>query len=219
MTDFAAAYRDVRSRVTAVVRGAGPGRLETVPPATPEWRVKDVLGHLCGVSADIVTGNLEGVATDAWTARQVGARRDWDVERLLAEWQENGAKVDDMIPAFPEFAARQLLTDAATHEQDIRGGLEAPGARDAEALAIGFAWMAQALADSPGVRLETDVGTFGAVDGEPHATVRADRFELFRAMTGRRSLDQMRRYHWEGEPRPEALVMPIFTPRPTPLVE
>ena len=44
-------------------------------------------------------------------------------------------------------------------------------------------------------------------------------FELFRAMTGRRSLDQIRAFGWEGEPAPELLVFPIFTPRPTPLVE
>jgi hypothetical protein len=56
-------------------------------------------------------------------------------------------------------------------------------------------------------------------DGEPVATVRASRFELARSMTGRRSLDQMRAYGWDSEPRPERLVLGIFTPRPTPLVE
>jgi hypothetical protein len=38
-------------------------------------------------------------------------------------------------------------------------------------------------------------------------------------MTGRRSLEQIHSFGWEGEPAPELLVFPIFTPRPTPLVE
>jgi hypothetical protein len=49
--------------------------------------------------------------------------------------------------------------------------------------------------------------------------VEASRFELLRAMTGRRSLDQMRAYGWEGAPSPERLVLPIFTPRADALVE
>jgi len=39
------------------------------------------------------------------------------------------------------------------------------------------------------------------------------------ALTGRRSLDQMRAFGWDGEVLPELLVFGIFTPRPTPLVE
>jgi hypothetical protein len=38
-------------------------------------------------------------------------------------------------------------------------------------------------------------------------------------MTGRRSVDQMRDFDWDGEAAPELLVLPIFTPRPSPLVE
>jgi hypothetical protein len=49
--------------------------------------------------------------------------------------------------------------------------------------------------------------------------VRTTRFELVRSYTGRRSFDQMRAYDWEGEPRPEQLVLAIFSPRETPLVE
>ena len=40
-----------------------------------------------------------------------------------------------------------------------------------------------------------------------------------RASTGRRSLDQMQAWGWEGDARTELVVMPIFVPRPEPLVE
>ncbi len=192
MTDYAQTYGALRSRVSDLVRGADEEQLERHTPAAPEWRVRDVVAHLSGITADINAGNLDGVATDAWTARQVDARRDWSIEQMLEEWDTEGAKVEAMMASLPEVAVGQMTTDAATHEQDIRGGLERPGARDCDAIVIGFDWGVQIL---------------------------AGRFELFRAMTGRRSLDQIRSFGWEGEPAPELLVLPIFTPRPAPLVE
>jgi hypothetical protein len=44
---------------------------------------------------------------------------------------------------------------------------------------------------------------------EPGATLRTNRFELFRALSGRRSLDQLRSYDWDGNPEP---LLPYFYP-------
>ena len=104
------------------------------------------------------------------------------------------------------------------------GGLERPGARDCDAIVIGVDWGVQVLAGlaepaDATLRIETEAGTATVGAGARQVGVRVDRFELFRAMTGRRSLDQIRAFGWEGEPAPELLVFPIFTPRPTPLVE
>ncbi len=164
------------------------------------------------------------MATDPWTARQVDTRRDWSIEQLLEEWETEGAKVEAVMASLPEVAVGQMTTDAATHEQDLRGGLERPGARDCDAIAIGFDWSVQVLeglaepADAT-LRIETDAGTATVGTGGRRIGVRADRFELFRTMTGRRSLEQIRSFDWDGEPAPELLVLPIFTPRETPLVE
>lgn len=48
-----------------------------------------------------------------------------------------------------------------------------------------------------------------AGDGEPGATVKTNRFEFFRAMSGRRSPDQIRAYEWDGDPEP---YIPFFYP-------
>jgi uncharacterized protein (TIGR03083 family) len=213
---LAAAYRETRARVITLARDADPAALEVYAPAAPEWRVRDLLAHLSGVAADITTGNLDGVTTDAWTAAQVDARRDRPVDDVLAEWDDQGAAVDELVPQFPELLAGQLVVDTATHEHDIRGALDAPGARDADAIALTFPTMVRDRL--VGLRLDTEHGAIVA-GPEPTTTVRAPRFEFFRAMTGRRSLDQIRAYHWGGEPNPEALVLSIFTPRTTPLVE
>lgn len=74
MADYATAYQDTRQRVAALVRSVGGDVLAMQAPATPEWRVRDILAHLVGVTADIVTGNLDGTPSDQWTARQVEAR-------------------------------------------------------------------------------------------------------------------------------------------------
>jgi len=223
--EIAAAYRGVRDRVCELVAIVPSEQLEWMTPATPEWRVHDVVAHLTGVTADIVNGNLDGVATDAWTAAHVDARRDIPIAEVLTEWKEHGERVEAMVNAFPPDPARQLVLDAATHEQDIRGALGAPGARDSDAVAIGAEWglgfVGAALDAADAGALAVEVGDNLRVlgTGDPTATLRADHFELLRVMVGRRSLEQIRALDWEGDARSELLVLGLFTPRPTPLHE
>ena len=52
----------------------------------------------------------------------------------------------------------------------------------------------------PPVRFVTEEGDdIIAGDGEPAATVTASRFDLFRALTGRRSLEQIDEFAWNGD--------------------
>ncbi len=221
--DHAAAYAALRRRVVDLVRHATDDQLEAHAPATPEWRVRDVLAHLSGVTADILSGNLDGVATDAWTEAQVGARRGLSVDALLAEWEENGPVIDPMIPSFGPVAG-QFLTDAITHEQDIRGALDEPGARDSDAIDISFEWIGELVGGmrdegrAGALQIDTASGAYVFGSGVP-ARCATTKFELVRATTGRRSIEQIEAWGWQGEPRIEPLVLPIFTARPDPLVE
>jgi hypothetical protein len=227
MADYATMYRDLRHRVVGVVQDADLPALDTMAPAAPEWRVRDVVAHLSGVCADIVNGNLDGVATDPWTAAQVEARRDWEIEQLLDEWDEVGQRVEAVIRQFPDTPEWQTFTaDAVTHEHDIRGALAQPGARDSDALIV----VANAAVGGVGARLAREqLGILNiALDDDVPTTVgsgavttslRISRFELARTLTGRRSMSQISAYEWDGEPHPEWLVFEIFTPRPTPLFE
>jgi uncharacterized protein (TIGR03083 family) len=224
MTDYAQTYRALRGRVSDVVRDADDEQLERLAPAAPEWRVRDLVAHLSGITADINAGNLDGVATDAWTARQVDTRREWSMARVLEEWDTEGTKVEAVMPSLPEIAIAQMTMDAATHEHDIRGALATPGGRDSDAVEIGFDFGVQVLAGTVDqadatLSIETEAGTRTLGGGARQVGVCADRFELVRSMTGRRSIEQMRGFDWDGEAAPELLVLPIFTPRPAPLVE
>jgi uncharacterized protein (TIGR03083 family) len=224
MDEVGEAYRGVRLRVGRLVADADAGTLERVAPATPDWTVHDVLGHIVGVTTDIVSGNLDGVGTDPWAAAQVERSRARSCDELLAEWDEHGPVVEEMAAQFGR-AAGQLLSDATTHEHDVRGALDAPGARDSDAVALTFGFLGLSLGE------QLDAGTVGALavdhggatevlgTGDPVATLRIDDFEFMRALTGRRCLEQMAAYDWDGAFAPEHLVLARFAARPHPLFE
>jgi len=223
VSDLATAYRGVRERIRELVL-AHDGGDATVIPATPEWTAHDLVAHLSGITSDIVNGNLDGVGTDGWTAAQVAARRDRTIGELLAEWDEHAGPVERMVDQFGP-AGGQLLGDAVTHEHDLRGAWGYPGARDSDAVLIGFEWLATRLsaarhaAGVGALAIEHEAGTSACGEGAPVATLRVSRFEFTRAATGRRAPEQIAAYAWDGEARPDLVVLAPFTPRRTALVE
>jgi uncharacterized protein (TIGR03083 family) len=226
MSDISEAYQQTRSRMAALVRGRADVAGMRVP-ACPEWRVQDVYAHATGVCADILGGNLDGVATDAWTQAQVDARRERSLDEILAEWDEVGPQVEAIVPAFPEAPARQLVGDIVTHEHDIRGAIGAAGARDSEAVGIGVVFLIGGFRRRttelglPPLTVRTELREWAVGDGDPAATVDTDTFELLRALTGRRSADQIASWTWSGDPALylAAFQFGPFTTRAEPLVE
>jgi uncharacterized protein (TIGR03083 family) len=218
VTGDAALYRQVRAEVLAVARGREDD-LDRWSPATPAWRVRDVLAHLAGVCDDILHGNVAGVATDAWTAAQVEKRRSWPAAAVLDDWEEHGPEIDAIIDGAPSPRWGQLLFDAWTHEQDLRGALGEPGGRDSAAARRAFDWIADGMdqrdrADGRGaLSLLTEAGARDVGVPPAAATVRTTRFELLRAVTGRRSVAQVQRWEWTGEPQADRIVIaPFFHP-------
>ena len=204
MTDVGALYREGRGRIADLVRDAGEG-VETKVPACPEWTVRELVSHLSGVCADIINGRLDGVATNPWTQAQVDERREWPISKILEEWDDYGPQCEAICEHFGG-AEVQWLSDMTTHEHDIRGALGQPGERDSEAVRVGFSWMAERLGeigkerDLPTLRLVTLEGDeVVAGEGTPQATVKGSRFDLFRTMTGRRSIEQIDELEWDGD--------------------
>ena len=222
--DYAAVYRGVRLRIVALVDELPKEALDRVAPATPEWRVRDIVAHLAGSTADIVSGNLADVASDAWTAAQVDARRNVSIGEVLEEWKQCSAIVEPMIAEFDPLMRAMLLTDAVTHEHDLRGALAAAGERESDALVYAFRGLSGAIGgqrgDTGALRILHEAGEAVTGTGEPTAEVRTSRFEIVRAGVGRRSYEQIAAWAWEGDFRAETVVLPRFTPpRATPLDE
>ncbi len=216
------AYDGVRQRVTELLAEFPAAVVDRPVPATPEWDVRGVLSHLVGVTDDVVNGRLEGVASDAWTAAQVDARRNSSVADLLAEWDDRAAAFATMLIAAPPEVGGQAVFDGATHEHDLRHALGRPGAREADAVAVGWEWVvgARTRLAGPAIRLVTEHGDDTVGAGECRVTVRAPRFELFRATCGRRSVSEIESYAWEPDAQPLLLLGgPIFRLRDVPLAE
>ena len=218
----AAAYRELRGRVSEMIRSIDMSTLTRPAPATPGWRVQDVVAHLVGVSDDVVNGRLEGIASDPWTQAQVDKRSGVAMPDLLAEWDENGPAFEALLAAAPPEIAGQALFDAVTHEHDLRHAIGAPGARESEAIAVGWEWIVEARTREGAHALcfvidgNEQVSGAGAVV----ARVEAPRFELFRAVSGRRSAEEIEQYKWDRDPDPKLLLAAeIFSLRDDPLGE
>src|SRR5439155_7428622 len=101
--------------------------------------------------------------------------------------------------------SRQAVADIACHEQDIRGALHRPGARDTSSMRIAVEWVAEQVvssARSHGMALRVcseDGFAVGPVDAA--TVVTASSWELLRALTGRRSEDQLLQMEWQGDAR------------------
>jgi hypothetical protein len=222
--DHAAVYRGVRLRIVALLADLPDDALDRVAPATPEWRVRDVVAHLAGSTADIVSGNLADVASDAWTAEQVDARRNVPIGGVLEEWGRCSAIVEPMVHEFDSLMRAMLLTDAVTHEHDVCGALGVTGERESDAIAYAFRGVSGAIGaqrgDAGALRILHEAGESVVGVGEPTGAVRTSRFEIVRAGVGRRSYEQIAAWDWEGDPGVEAAILPRFAPpRATPLNE
>jgi uncharacterized protein (TIGR03083 family) len=230
-SDYAGAYHLVRVDLIELLGSQDESRLDTIAPATPEWRVRDIAAHLAGVCDDIVAGNMAGVASDEWTAAQVAKRADWTTDRLLADWDEHATVVEDQMNDWGP-GMGQMVFDAFTHQQDIRGALGEPGGRESPAAAIAFDWFTANLqappdvsTDDPPLRspihLVTEAGNVDIL-GPPGAgtTLRVSRFEFLRAITGRRSRAQIEAMDWDGAPRVDDLCgNAVFRPAALDIVE
>jgi uncharacterized protein (TIGR03083 family) len=217
-----AAYQVVRARTTELIRATPRDALDEIAPATPEWRVRDVLAHMIGVTVDVAEGRLEGVATDPWTAAQVDARRGASVEAMLEEWDDYGARFEETLVALPPGASTQAVFDAVTHEADIRHALGMPAERSGDPVALSFEFcgFGREFGTLPALLVRSERGETVLGSGDPAAQVDCSEFEFMRASTGRRSASEVAAYKWDREVDPAIiLVASFFTMRPEPLAE
>jgi uncharacterized protein (TIGR03083 family) len=218
----AASYIELRDRVSELVLAADLSALQAEAPATPGWSGLDIVAHMIGVTDDVVNGRLDGITSEPWTQAQVDKRRGTPPADLVAEWDKTGPVFEAMLSSAPAEISGQALFDAVTHEHDLRHALGRPGARDSDAIEHAWTWFvgARAAAGGTGLRFLTEHDDVVAGAGKPAATVRASRFEVLRAATGRRSASEIAAYEWDPQVAPETiLAAPIFTMRATPLNE
>jgi uncharacterized protein (TIGR03083 family) len=116
-------YRRSTAEFVEVVRGLTDARLAAPVLACPDWTVHDLLAHLTGSSTDLLVGNVDGITTDPWSARQVGARRTRTAGELVAEWESNASAVAILCDAT---TGPNPAWDVAVHLADLRESVDLP---------------------------------------------------------------------------------------------
>ena len=212
-------------------------------PATPAWTIKDVLAHLTHVAGAYATGNhtystqdvdelaiaLRGDLPDIdrWAQAGVDERQGRAVDALIDEWCEQTVQLCRMMNGeqpLPQGTSRDTLSwaavsDLATHAQDIRGALRVAPDRDAYATKIAYASFTMMLearaaaADVPGLRIVTARGEVALGESDEQRTIELDWYELLRAASGRRSVDQITQLFGNIDAGP---YLTIISPYPLP---
>lgn len=181
--------------------------LEVRVPAAPDWTARDLLSHMVGLAHDVLAGDEPDDHNSTWTRAQVEARAGHSPAELLAEWRGDAPA---MLVYLREQDVRPL-NDLMIHEQDLRGALRRPGARDTaglwqvrDTMAARMTGRVEALAP---LRLETPedpgpIWQWQSHPGEPGVVLRATAYDLMRALCTRRTADQLRSWVVAGDVEP-----------------
>lgn len=216
--EIARLYRDAQRSFVELIRTFDEDDWRVAVPCCPGWTARDVLSHAAGVTLDIAEGNVEGAATDPWTAAQVERWRDTSVDELLTRWDDAIDGVADAIEAFGE--ARPPL-DCHTHEHDLRHAVGRPGNRDSELMRTATTLFGGRPVGRP-VEVTFDDGSILTIPGEGSPVVLdgVGSFELTRSRLGRRSSAQVRSWRWYDQLTADELAAWfMFGPSPAPIDE
>jgi uncharacterized protein (TIGR03083 family) len=216
MPDFKAALTDSRLRVVELSKGLSDVDLGRMVPACPAWTVKDLIGHLVGLSKDITTGNLEGLGSNSWTSAQIEAAKEKTVEELLVEWDEIATMIEDAIELVHPAMAGALIGDLVTHEHDLRGALERPGERDSSGVEVALdsyaRFFGRRIKNEGLAALELWAGDQNWQLGyeAPRRSVSGPPFEMLRALTGRRTHEEIRAFDWSHDAEPYVALFSMY---------
>lgn len=211
MTDLAGLYRDTRERLAGLVAELDPAAFNAEVPACPGWAVRDVLAHLTAIPEDAIAGRLTGIPDEEFTADQVARFAGVPVAEMLTRWSAAAPQFEEAIQALRVWPA---VIDVASHEQDIRGAIGLPGARQCAAIRHVVPRLVSWLDLPVPVRILTEHGEYlaGGGDGEPELTLATSEFELFRWRMGRRSRAQIAAMDWSADPSAILGRLTIFGP-------
>jgi uncharacterized protein (TIGR03083 family) len=173
------AYVELRERMITLLRELPEDAAQIIVPHCPEWTVQETVSHMMGVPEAIMLGDMEGVAGEEWTQRQVERHRDDSLKDLADAWEAQGPQFLQILPNIPQPTLSQFVFDVTSHEHDVRHAVGQPGARDSDAVTVGLGFIKTVIDSRDGIDI--------AVVNESSVST----FDLFRSLGGRRSLEQI----------------------------
>jgi uncharacterized protein (TIGR03083 family) len=201
---LAAEYRAARFRMSDIATHLDAAAATTGVPACPAWTTSDLLAHVTALAVDLGAGRRPDGDTQAWVDAQVADRRGRTTGELVAEWEAGGPAFEALVAARPD-RWWGLVYDVLVHEQDLRGAVQQPGAREGGSMDVAVA-LAMRLVQGdlakhglPAFRLATDDGEHVVGEGEVELTLVASPFEALRLLGSRRTMDQLRAASFDGD--------------------
>jgi uncharacterized protein (TIGR03083 family) len=222
--DCPALYERTRLELLDLVESLTHQQRSHVVPATPAWSVQDVVAHVTGIAADL-NANRFSDDQDAWTAAQVDARRGRSVRELRTEWDAEAPAFEEGLRLFGYEMAAHFLGDLLQHVADVRHALGLERIADDHALTAALDFYLDSFHES---LVEAEVGSvavhvggdrWALGTGDEVATWSASRYEVLRALGGRRDERQIRGYEWTGEVDAIVPLVSRYGVPPTGLVE
>jgi hypothetical protein len=178
---------------------ATPDDLARTVPACPAWTVHDLAAHLVGVPATLAAGNFPAGDVDEWLQGIVDERRDVTVAELVDEWNGLDAAIEPMLQGMGSL----MFTDVSVHEHDLRGALDRADhdALEVDAvMACSLPSFASPLQDASlgAIVIEHDGRAWRSHDADAGWTLRVDPWEGVRAVSSRRTADELRALPADG---------------------
>ena len=207
ISDAVALYADARSTAIEMFRSLSEEEADTEVPLNSPWRVSDVAAHVCGIVDDVLSGNVEGLGTDPWTAAQVEKRAGRSLEQVCDEWQDYSERVDAMIADNPVFGMR-LTGDLIIHIHDVQHAVDLTIDRGDFPTRVAAHRYVQPLQERALEQMDlavtvalTDGDTYSAPEGATESIgLRTSSYDFLRSVTGRRSRAQVEALDWDGDP-------------------
>lgn len=206
MTDQWTLYREIRDLFLEQLEPLSTEQANTMVPLCPEWRVVDVVSHVCGLNADLVRGMRSGLGSEESTARQVAERADRTLTEIAAEWCSYSDRIEEIYEEIPAMAVA-LVADLVMHVHDVQHALDLEIDREGPGVAQAAARYVEVLkaqvTERLGVEIDvtlTDVDA--AANGSANLGIAATSYDFLRSIGTRRSRRQIEALDWTGDPTP-----------------
>jgi uncharacterized protein (TIGR03083 family) len=220
MSDINEVLSTTRDGIGKLVDGPEADLLVTVP-ACSAWSAADLLAHLAGLAVDFSAGIAEALAPGYWDhdevdRREIEPRRGRSPSEILGEWDAITPRFQTVLASAEAALAGAIVGDFVCHYYDLAFSLHRSAHRDDPIVNFGvdvYAGMLErrlAERNLGALRVESKDATWLLGEGEPDVSIRADLFWLFRALTGRRTLAEVRQASWTGDARPYIEIFPMY---------
>ena len=244
MPDLGQAFSEIRLALHDDLATATPQQWSAPIPIRPPWTVKDTVAMLAGFAEALIDGRWTEDYSDSWSDNSIrdrlhetldaliAERRDRPGEEILKELEAHSIKLERMLagdepfpPGTHPFVAWSYLWAVVQNSYNVWAAMGIVKTRTFKAtilcLESAVMWLDMRLqaTGAPALRIRAGTTEWVVGDGPPAATVTAPAFELFRALSGRRSLDQIRAFDWEGDAERYLDVFSPFEPPKDAFVE